>query len=68
MSERIEDLILIRLIVLILVFFSVKVIVPTVVVQFLQSVTIQEIHTNKYKNTFHSQQIDQYMHSRNVFI
>ena len=33
----------------------VKVIVPTVVMYFFQSVTIQKIHVNKYifKNTFH---------------
>ena len=28
---------------------------------FFQSVTIQEIHTNKYKNIFPSTQIDQYI-------
>ena len=45
-----------------------KVIVPTVLVQFFQSVTKQEIHENKYKNTFHEQQIAQNIHSHDVFI
>ena len=44
-----------------------KVIVPTIVVGFFQSVKIQEIHANKYKNTFHEQQIDQYIHSHDIF-
>ena len=44
-----------------------KVIVPTIVVYFFLNVTTQEIHTNKYKTTFHSQQIDQYIHSCDIF-
>ena len=39
-----------------------KVIVLMVFFHFFQSVTIQEIYQNKYKNTFHKQHIDQYIH------
>ena len=45
----------------------IKVIVHTVVF-FFQSVTIQEIHANKCKNTFHKQQIDQYIPSRDMLL
>ena len=33
---------------------------------FFQNVTIQEIN-GKYKNTFHEQQIDQYIHTHDIF-
>ena len=43
-----------------------EVIVPRVVVYFIQSVTIQKMHTNKYKNTVHKQKADQYIQSREM--
>ena len=45
---------------------EIKVKKPTVEVLFFQSVKIQEILSNKYKNTFNQRQIDQYIPSRDV--